>query len=94
MRSSASAALIYQALQKIRPGAMSFNEWARQAGVSTSFFTNLKNGSDPSVNNLRQVLAVIGCKLSQFFAAIEDDTGQETPRPCWSCNKPTMNRGK
>jgi len=44
------------------------NEWARRAQVNTSFFTNLKKGSDPSIHNLRRVLQVAGTSLPEFFA--------------------------
>jgi hypothetical protein len=46
---------------------MSNNTWAAQAGVNTSFFTNLRNGSEPSIGNLRKVLEVVDASLPEFF---------------------------
>ena len=63
-----SANAIYERLMKLRRTEdMSNNEWAKRAGVNTSFFTNLRKGSDPSIGNLRAVLAVAGVSLPEFF---------------------------
>jgi transcriptional regulator with XRE-family HTH domain len=65
---SERAKAIYDRLAELpRPENMSNNEWATRAGVNTSFFTNLRKGSEPSVGNLRSVLAVIGVSLPEFF---------------------------
>lgn len=64
------AKAIYDRLMLIdRPAGLSNNEWAAKAGVNTSFFTNLRNGSEPSVGNLRAVLEVVGLSLPEFFAS-------------------------
>jgi hypothetical protein len=61
--------MIYTQLMDIdRPVGLSNNDWAKRAGVNTSFFTNLKNGSEPSVGNLRAVLSVVDISLPEFFA--------------------------
>lgn len=66
---SERARAIYGRLMSLeRPGNLSNNEWAKKAGVNTSFFTNLKNGSEPSVGNLRTVLGAVGVSLPEFFA--------------------------
>ena len=65
---------IYRRLMKLRdelqPG-LSGNDWTRQAGVSTSYFTNMqgvsKPASEPGVVRLREVLGVLGLSLSEFF---------------------------
>lgn len=62
-----------------RPASMSNNEWTRRAGVSTSFFTNLKNGSEPSVGTLRDVLRVVDVTLPEFF--IEEAAGRMVRLP-------------
>lgn len=65
---AARARAIYDRLMKIRrPEDLSNNEWAKRAGVNTSFFTNLKKGSEPSVGNLRAILEVVGVTLPEFF---------------------------
>lgn len=51
-----------------RPKGLSNNEWAREAQVNTSFFTNLMKGSEPSVGKLRAVLVVVGSSIPEFFA--------------------------
>jgi transcriptional regulator with XRE-family HTH domain len=66
--SVARAKALYERLSAVqRPKGLSNNEWAARAGVNTSFFTNLKNGSEPSVGNLRAVLEVVGASLPEFF---------------------------
>ena len=47
-------------------------QWVEAAGVSSSFFTNLRGNetkppSDPSVGNLRRVLEAGGTSRPQFF---------------------------
>lgn len=62
------ARAIYDRLMQLpRPSNMSNNEWTRQAGVNTSFFTNVRNGSEPSIGNLRAVLEAVGVSLPEFF---------------------------
>ena len=48
-------------------------QWVEMAGVSSSFFTNLRGSetkapSDPSVGNLRLVLEAGGSSIPEFFA--------------------------
>lgn len=60
---------IHARLKAVKPVDLSYNEWARKAKVSTSFFTNLgdKKASEPSIGNLRAVLQVAGLSLPEFF---------------------------
>lgn len=59
---------IYDRLMALpRPEDMSNNTWAAKAGVNTSFFTNLRNGSEPSIGNLRKVLEAVDASLPEFF---------------------------
>lgn len=68
-QSAARARELYDRLMSLpRPDGISNNEWTTRAGVNMSFFTNLKNGSEPSVGNLRAVLEVIDISLPEFFA--------------------------
>jgi hypothetical protein len=59
---------IYDRLMALPRGEMSNNAWATKAGVNTSFFTGLRNGSEPSIGNLRAILEVVGTSLPEFFA--------------------------
>jgi hypothetical protein len=59
-RRQESAARIYGKLCRLKPDDLSFADWTKRAELNTSFFTNLKNGSDPSVTNLHSALDVIG----------------------------------
>jgi hypothetical protein len=48
-------------------------QWVSAAGVSSSFFTNLRGSetkapSDPSIGNLRLVLEAAGSSIPEFFA--------------------------
>lgn len=62
------ARAIYERLSGLpREDGLTYNEWALRAGVNTSFFTNLKNGSEPSVGNLRAILEAVGTTLPEFF---------------------------
>lgn len=71
---------IYDRLMALRrPANLTNNQWARKAGVSTSFFTNMKNGSDPSVGRLRLVLGVVGSSIPEFFA--DEAQGRLVPKP-------------
>lgn len=66
-----SALAIAERLAAI-PRNISERQWTMDAGVSPSFFSNLrgtptKPPSDPSVDQLRQILSVRGVTLSEFF---------------------------
>lgn len=75
-----SARGIYDRLMALpRDEGLSNNEWAKKAGVNTSFFTNLRNGSDPSVNNLRSVLSVLNYSLPEFF--LDESRGRVLNKP-------------
>lgn len=76
----------YQRLMVLKESVkpeMSNNEWTKKAGVSTSFFTNMqgntKPASEPTVGNLRAVLAVMGVSLPEFFLA--EAKGRLAPVP-------------
>lgn len=72
--SKASALDIYRRLMALKEATgdgRSNNKWATEAGVNTSFFTNIgagtKEPSDPAVNNLRLILDAINSSLPEFF---------------------------
>jgi len=63
------ASELYEKLMALpRPTGMSNNEWAQKAGVNTSFFVNVRKGSEPSIGNLRKVLEAVDVSLPEFFA--------------------------
>lgn len=69
----ASALEIAERLAAIQPAELTERQWCIKAGVSASFFSNLrgtptKAPSEPSVGNLRSILKVAGVTLSEFFA--------------------------
>lgn len=68
----ASALDIVRRLEAM-PHPVSERQWTIEAGVSSSFFSNLrgtptKAPADPSVSLLRRVLQVRGVSLPEFFA--------------------------
>lgn len=79
------ARALYRRLMALaRPAALSSNnKWTEQAGVSTSFFTNMQGGtkpaSEPSIGNLRRVLEAAGTTIPEFFA--EEAEGRLVPAP-------------
>lgn len=68
-RDKARAAALYDRLADMKPADWSFNEWTDKAGVNSSFFTNMKKGSAPSVFNLEAILRPLDLTLSEFFGA-------------------------
>jgi hypothetical protein len=78
--SALRAKAIYDRLMALpRPEGMSNNEWAKKAMVNTSFFTNVRNGSEPSVGNLQAVLRAVDVTLPEFF--LHDAKGRLVARP-------------
>lgn len=72
-RAERSARDIAERLTRLRPPELTERQWCVQAGVSPSFFSNLrgtptKPPSDPSVDGLRAVLDVIGMTPAEFFS--------------------------
>ena len=69
----ARATEIANRLERIRPQGLTDRQWCLRAGVSPSFFANLKGTaskrpSEPSVGNLRSMLRVVNTTLPDFFA--------------------------
>lgn len=68
----ALALAIAERLKALQPELWSERHWADKAGVSASFFSNLrgtptKPPSVPSVKQLADVLAAVNVSLSEFF---------------------------
>ena len=69
------ARVVYDRLMNLpRDPSLSNNDWCRNAGVSTSFFSNLKGrdnkpASEPTLGNLRLILEYVGSSLPEFFVA-------------------------
>lgn len=86
--SERSALRIARRLLQLNPFG-SEAQWCKAAGVSASFFSNLrgtptKGPSDPSVGKLRAMLEAAGVTLSEFFA--EEARGKVALLP----TKPTL----
>lgn len=58
---------LYARLARLKPADLTERQWTIKAGVSSSFFTNLKKGSEPSVGLLRLILETVGVSLPEFF---------------------------
>lgn len=59
---------LYRRFEAVKPDGLPWTTWAAQAGVSRSFFTDVKEGADPGVGRVERVLAVVGLSLPEFFA--------------------------
>lgn len=57
---------MHQALLRIKPPALSKNAWTVQAGVSRSFFTDVKKHGNPERETLEKVLGAIGWTIDRF----------------------------
>lgn len=71
-------------LMDLKPTDLSEAQWCKRAGVSGSFFTNMrgKKGSppsEPSLKNLIAVLDVINVTLPEFF--LREGQGRVIPNP-------------
>jgi hypothetical protein len=67
------ALAIARHLAALRPADLTERQWCIAAGVSSSFFSNLrgtpdKPPSEPTIGNLRSILDVVGITLPEFFA--------------------------
>lgn len=49
------------------------------SGVSTSFLTNVKKGSTPSVDNVQKLAAYLGVTTSQLLGEKEPDKNENSP---------------
>jgi phage repressor protein C with HTH and peptisase S24 domain len=58
----------YEVLAQLRPVTLSEAQWAKSAGVSSSFFQDLKKGARPRIDTLEKILDVIGVSIAQFSA--------------------------
>jgi hypothetical protein len=79
-----SALAIAAKLSRLERQFPSEAQWLQKAGVSPSFFSNLrgtptKPPSDPSVDNLRAVLRAVNVTLPELFA--DEARGRLVPAP-------------
>ena len=82
----ASARAIADRFRKmgVPEGFRSERQWVEKAGVSSSFFTNLRGSetkppSDPSIGNLKLVLEAAGSSIPEFF--VEEAEGRLVSPP-------------
>lgn len=60
---------LYRLLKSIQPPEIKNEaEWTRAAGVSTSFFQDVKKGRRPRVDNLEKVVEAAGLSPAKFYA--------------------------
>ncbi len=65
--------MLYAQLMRIKPAGLTERQWTIKAGVSPSFFVNLRGSatkppSEPTIGNLRAVVEATGVSLLDFFA--------------------------
>jgi hypothetical protein len=65
---------IYQRFAAAKPADLTWAKWAEAAGVSRTFFGDVKAGADPSVGRTERVLAAIGLTMPEFFGDREPAT--------------------
>jgi|GEM_PF-3157913 len=58
-------------LEAVKPDDLSINAWLKQAGVGSSFFTNLRKGSEPGIYKIERLIEITGVKLSTFWKRVE-----------------------
>ena len=58
---------LYTLLMSIKPAGLTANAWASRAGVSRSFFTDVRGGTNPRTDTLEKVVSVAGYTLAQFY---------------------------
>jgi SOS-response transcriptional repressor LexA len=71
---------LYSLLMKLKPAGLKRAEWAREAGVSSSFFQGIKKGHNPRTDSLEKVLGAIDVSPAQFYAlraldSMKDESG-------------------
>ena len=72
--------VLYARLMALKPDDLSERAWLRNAGVNSSFFSNLRNkGAEPTIGNLRAVLEAIGLTIPEFF--VSEAQGRLFPAP-------------
>lgn len=72
--SEARAIALAERLVALKPDDLSERQWCIKAGLSTSFFSNLrgtptKRPSEPSIGNLQDILEAAGSSLVEFYGA-------------------------
>ena len=58
---------LYELLMAIKPEDLTPNAWTSRAGVSRSFFQDVRNGTTPSATKLEKVVAAAGYTMAQFY---------------------------
>jgi hypothetical protein len=62
---------LLRCLYSIQPEGMKVRRWLLEANVNTSFFTDLKKGTNPGVYYVERLVNVAGFDLSAFWAMVE-----------------------
>lgn len=66
---------LLRCLEAIRPEALSINEWLKRANVSSSFWTNMRNGREPGIYKIERLVIAAGSSLSAFWEMVETERG-------------------
>jgi SOS-response transcriptional repressor LexA len=71
---------LYAALSRLRPDDMTEAKWTRAAGVSRSFFQDLKTkGTRPRIDTLKKMLDAIHVSMSEFNGILGIETHTAAP---------------
>lgn len=62
------SAKLIDLLMSAKPDELSERQWCMKAQVSTSFFTDLRNGREPGIDKVERMAGAIGLSLSEFLA--------------------------
>lgn len=55
-------------LRRVQPEGLSVRKWCEASQVSTSFFTDLRNGTEPGIDKIERLVNRAGLSLAQFIA--------------------------
>lgn len=58
---------LFEQLQSIKPEGLTMNAWASRAGVSRSWFFDVRKGAVPKTDTLEKVVGAAGFTLAQFY---------------------------
>lgn len=72
-------------LRRVQPKGLSVRKWCEASQVSTSFFTDLRKGTEPGIDKIERLVNKAGLSLSQFIAndeapAISEETLRQAIR--------------
>jgi hypothetical protein len=60
--------VLYDRLRRIQPSDLNDRQWCIAGKVSTSFFTDVRNGTIPSIDKVERMVNVAGMTLTDFVS--------------------------